>query len=162
MEPAWIEPCIPTLVKTPPIGADWLHEINGYRAISVIDRGRAKIFTRRGHDWSARMPNIKAALERLKVKSAVIDGEVIMTDKDGVADFFALHLALARKSAPGATLIAFDVLELHGEDLRPLPLEERRARLESLLRKPGPSLQFSAAADVAIRGAGSADVLDHD
>ena len=118
MEPAWIEPCIPTLVKTPPIGADWLHEINGYCAISVIDRGRAKIFTRRGHDWSARMPNIKAALERLKVKSAVIDGEVIMTDKDGVADFFALHLALARKSAPGATLIAFDVLELHGEDLR--------------------------------------------
>ena len=147
MEPAWIEPCIPTLVKTPPIGADWLHEINGYCAISVIDRGRAKIFTRRGHDWSARMPNIKAALERLKVKSAVIDGEVIMTDKDGVADFFALHLALARKSAPGATLIAFDVLELHGEDLRPLPLEERRARLESLLRKPGPSLQFSAAAE---------------
>jgi bifunctional non-homologous end joining protein LigD len=149
MEPAWIEPCIPTLVKTPPIGADWLHEIkhDGYRAISVIDQGRAKIFTRRGHDWSARMPNIKAALERLKVKSAVIDGEVIMTNKDGVSDFFALHLALARKSAPGATLMAFDVLELDGEDLRPRPLEERRTRLERLLRKPGPWLQFSAAAE---------------
>src|SRR6516164_128681 len=147
MEPAWIEPCIPTLVKTPPIGADWLHEINGYRAISVIDRGRAQIFTRRGHDWSARMPNIKAALERLKVKSAVIDGEVVMSDKDGVSDFFALHLALARKCAPNATLMAFDLLELDGEDLRPRAVEERRARLEKLLRKPGPSLQFSAAAE---------------
>ena len=98
MEPAWIEPCIPSLVKTPPIGADWLHEIkhDGYRAISVIKRGRAQLFTRRGHDWSARMPNIKTALERLKVKSAVFDGEVIMTDKDGVADVFALHLARPR------------------------------------------------------------------
>ena len=149
MEPAWIEPCIPTLVKTPPIGADWLHEIkhDGYRAISVIDRGKAKIFTRRGHDWSARMPNIKAALERLKVKSAVIDGEVIMMNKDGVSDFFALHLALARKSAPHAILMAFDVLELDGEDLRPRPLEERRAIVEKLVRKPGSWLQFSAAAE---------------
>jgi bifunctional non-homologous end joining protein LigD len=149
MELTWIEPCIPTLVKTPPIGSDWLHEIkhDGYRTISVIVRGRAQIFTRRGHDWSARMPNIKAALERLKVKSAVIDGEVVMTDKDGVSDFFALHLALARKSAPDATLMAFDVLELDGEDLRPAPLEERRAILEKLLRKPGPWLQFSAAAE---------------
>jgi len=86
MEPAWIEPCIPSLVKTPPIGADWLHEIkhDGYRAISVIDRRRAQIFTRRGHDWSSRMPNIKAAFEVLMVKSAVIDGEVIMMDKGGI------------------------------------------------------------------------------
>ena len=149
MEPAWIEPCIPTLVKTPPIGADWLHEIkhDGYRAISVIKRGRAQMFTRRGHDWSARMPNIKTALERLKVKSAVIDGEVIMTDKDFISDFFALHLALARKSAPDAILMAFDVIELDGEDLRPTPIEERRAILEKLLRKPSPWLQFSAAAE---------------
>ena len=149
MELTWIEPCIPTLVKTPPIGSDWLHEIkhDGYRTISVIVRGRAQIFTRRGHDWSARMPNIKAALERLKVKSAVIDGEVVMTDKDGVSDFFALHLALARKSAPHAILMAFDVLELDGEDLRPRPLEERRARLEKLLRKPGLWLQCSAATE---------------
>jgi bifunctional non-homologous end joining protein LigD len=81
------------------------------------------------------------------IKSAVIDGEVIMTDKDGVSDFFALHLGLARKSAPDATLMAFDVLELDGEDRRPKPVEERRAILEKLLRKPGPWLQFSAAAE---------------
>jgi hypothetical protein len=78
---------------------------------------------------------------------AVIDGEVVMTDKDGVSDFFALHLALVRKSAPDATLMAFDVLQLDGEDLRSRPLEERRARLERLLRKPGPWLQFRAAAE---------------
>jgi bifunctional non-homologous end joining protein LigD len=55
MEPARIEPCIPTLVKTPPIGADWNHEIkhDGYRTISVIDRGTAQIFNRRSHDWSS-------------------------------------------------------------------------------------------------------------
>jgi bifunctional non-homologous end joining protein LigD len=77
----------------------------------------------------------------------VIDGEVIMMDKDGLSDFFALHLALARKSASGATLMVFDVLELDGDDLRPRPLKERRARLERFLRKPGPWLQFSAAAE---------------
>jgi bifunctional non-homologous end joining protein LigD len=149
MEPAWVAPCIPTLVKTPPIGADWLHEIkhDGYRAISVIDRGRAQIFTRRGHDWSSRMPNIKGALEDLKVRSAVIDGEAVMTDKDGFSDFFALHLALARRSAPAATLMAFDLLELDGADLRLRPLEERRALLEKLLRKPRPWLQLSSAVE---------------
>ncbi|SEE04872.1 bifunctional non-homologous end joining protein LigD [Rhizobiales bacterium GAS191] len=136
---AFIAPRIPILVKTPPAGADWLHEIkhDGYRTISVIDRGRAQIFTRRGHDWSSRMPNIKAALERLKVKSAVIDGEVIMAGEDGVSDFFALHMALARRNAPAATLMAFDVLELDGEDPRASPLEERRTALEEASRQAG-------------------------
>ncbi|SDR63531.1 bifunctional non-homologous end joining protein LigD [Rhizobiales bacterium GAS113] len=145
VSPAWIEPCQPVLVKTPPAGPDWLHEIkhDGYRAISVVDRGAVKIFTRRGHDWADRMSGIRDALAGLKVRSAVIDGEAVMMGDDGIADFFALHAALARSKAPSAVLIAFDALHLDGEDLRDRALEERRAILAKLLRKPKPQLQFS-------------------
>ncbi|SEF00201.1 bifunctional non-homologous end joining protein LigD [Rhizobiales bacterium GAS188] len=145
VSPTWIEPCQPVLVKTPPAGPDWLHEIkhDGYRAISVVDRGAVKIFTRRGHDWADRMSGIREALASLKVRSAVIDGEVVMMGDDGVADFFALHAALTRREAPGAVLIAFDALHLDGEDLRGRALEERRAILAKLLRKPKHQLQFS-------------------
>jgi ATP-dependent DNA ligase len=114
----WIEPCKAVLVKQPPAGPNWLHEIkhDGYRVIASIAGGRAKIYTRRGLDWSARMPTIKAALEALRVTSAVIDGEAIMAGEDGISDFFALHERLANGSAPTASLVAFDLLELDGKD----------------------------------------------
>jgi hypothetical protein len=67
-------------MQKPPSGPDWLHEakFDGYRAISVIDHDKVQIFTRRGLDWSARMPGIAEALASLKVRSAVIDGEAIV------------------------------------------------------------------------------------
>ena len=139
--PSWIAPCMPVLVKTPPSGPEWAHEIkhDGYRAICLVDQGEVRIYTRRGHDWSARMPNIAAALAGLRLRSAVIDGEAIMTGEDGVSDFFALHAALARRSAPHATLMALDILHLDGEDLRGRALEDRRAILADVLRRPGAS-----------------------
>jgi bifunctional non-homologous end joining protein LigD len=122
--PTWIAPCLPVLVKTPPSGPEWAHEIkhDGYRAICLVDQGKVRIYTRRGHDWSARMPNIAAALAGLRLRSALIDGEAIMTGEDGVSDFFALHAALAMRSAPHATLMALDILHLDGEDIRQTPL----------------------------------------
>ncbi len=122
-----------------------MHEIkhDGYRTICVIDRGSISIYTRRGHNWADRMPSIARALSALKVRSAVIDGEAIVIGEDGLSDFFTLHAALARKSAPRAVLVAFDLMHLDGEDMRARELEDRRAILADVVSKRAPWLQFS-------------------
>src|SRR5260370_5711986 len=66
--PTFTAPCVPTLVRTPPSGSDWPHEIkhDGYRVCCVLDRGKVGIFTRHGLDWADRMPGVSAALAALK------------------------------------------------------------------------------------------------
>ena len=79
----------------------------------------------------------------MKVRSAVIDGEAIVVGEDGLSDFFSLHAALARKNAPRAVLVAFDLLHLDGEDMRARELEDRRAVLTDVVRRRVPWIQFS-------------------
>lgn len=143
--PAFIEPCKPTLSDRVPAGDLWQYEIkhDGYRAQCHVHAGHVRIFTRRGHEWSDRMPGIRVALERLPVQSAILDGEAVIVGPDGVSDFFALHKALANQHAPEAILYAFDILHLDGEDLRPKQLVERRAMLAELLVGAYPALQIS-------------------
>jgi len=147
LSPAWISPCLPTLVRQPPSGPDWLHEIkhDGYRCLCVVDRGAVRVFTRRGHDWTARFGGIVPALQRLKLRTAAIDGEAVIPDENGISDFFALHSALARRSAPNAVLMAFDLVHLNGEDLRGRMLEERRSRLAGAIGATSPWLRMSEA-----------------
>ena len=145
LPPTWIAPAIPTLVREAPRGPNWLHEIkhDGYRTICVIDQGAVSIYTRRGLNWADRMPSIARALSDLKVRSAVIDGEAIVVGEDGLSDFYSLHAVLARKSAPRAVLVAFDLMHLDGEDMRRRELEDRRAVLEDVVRRRAPWIQFS-------------------
>jgi ATP-dependent DNA ligase len=73
----FIEPCLPSLAKTPPSGPDWLHEIkhDGYRMMIRRDAAGARLFTRRGYDWTTRYPAIVAAANTIRAKlSFVIDG----------------------------------------------------------------------------------------
>jgi bifunctional non-homologous end joining protein LigD len=144
-KPAFVVPAPPTLVAESPGGGEWLHEVkhDGYRTISVVEDGRARIFTRRGHDYTARMSGIVEALAGLPYRSAVIDGEAVIRDEDGMSDFFALNAALARHDAPEAQLVAFDLPYLDGENLRDRPIEERRAKLAELLDGAGLPIQFS-------------------
>ncbi|HVI28891.1 ATP-dependent DNA ligase [Hansschlegelia sp.] len=141
----FIPPCKPTLRLKAPSGSRWQFEIkhDGYRAQCHVNGGQVRIFTKNGFDWAQRMPAIVAALEQLPVSSAVIEGEAVMEGPDGVTDFFALHAALAAKSAPRAFLYAFDLLHLNGDDLRELPLDERRLLLEDMLLYGPNALRFS-------------------
>ena len=93
-----------------------------------------RVFSRNGKDWTASVPLIVAAAKALPVESALIDGECVVCDDKGVADFDALRSALAGGRAPNAFLYAFDLLELNGEDLRKLTWEDRRERLVNLLK----------------------------
>ena len=135
--PGFVEPCCPTLRKTPPSGEAWLHEIkhDGYRAQAQFNE-RADIYTRRGNDWAARMPTIAASLAALPVNNVILDGELVAVDARGRAVFYELPTAVtAQPARVKARLIyyAFDLLYLDGFDLRGASLIDRKRVLEALL-----------------------------
>jgi hypothetical protein len=90
---AFIDPCIPTLAAKPPSGPEWVHEIkhDGYRLIVRRAGSSARLFTRRGHDWTDRYPAIAAVAGKLRAKSFTMDGEAAVSGADGVAVFAAIH-----------------------------------------------------------------------
>ena len=154
--PDTIAPQLATLASDPPPdAADWLWELkfDGYRLLARIDGGRARLFTRNGLDWTARMPELARALAALPVRQAWLDGEVVMPGDDGLPDFGALQNAFDGGRSAGLVMYLFDLLHLDGADLREQPLTERRARLEALLkraRRPKTSpLRLSEAFDEA-------------
>jgi bifunctional non-homologous end joining protein LigD len=136
-----IEPCIPTRATKPPAGPQWVHEIkhDGYRLIARKTGDRVRLLTRRGFDWSDRYPRISEAVAALRTASATIDGEAVWCDGDGLAIFDKLH---SRTHDAEVVLYAFDLLELDGEDWRPRPLEERKAKLQDLIGKPGAGILY--------------------
>ena len=94
-----------------------------------------RLITRRGNDWSDRFPLVVEAVNHLKVRSCLIDGEVCCCDERGLARFDVLR---RRRNEAEAFLYAFDLLELDGTDLRREPIEVRKATLASILRKSRP------------------------
>jgi bifunctional non-homologous end joining protein LigD len=142
----FIEPCIPTRAAKPPAGRDWVHEIkhDGYRLQVRREADVVRLFTRRGYDWSARYPAIAATAAKLRARSFTLDGEAVVCGPDGVAIFDALH---RRGTVSEAMLYAFDLLELDGEDLRSLPLSDRKKRLARLLGRRRVGIVLSAHTD---------------
>jgi bifunctional non-homologous end joining protein LigD len=109
----------PTLVETPPDGDGWIHEIkyDEYRTELVIQNGKARAFTRRGFDWSDKYGPIVEQAAALQVKSAIIDGEVIVLNDNNVSDFSTLRSTI-RWQPERLIYVAFDLMHLDGEDLR--------------------------------------------
>ena len=143
--PALIEPCLPSPGDQPPTGPDWVHAIkhDGYRLMARRDSVSVgiRLLTKNGHDWASRYPLIVRAVNKLKVRSCLIDGEAVCCNERGVASFDKLR---HRSHDPEVVLIAFDLLELDGQDLRREPLEVRKHTLASLLRGSLPGRQFGA------------------
>jgi bifunctional non-homologous end joining protein LigD len=85
----FIEPCLPSTADRPPSGSGWLHEIkhDGYRLMARRDPVGIRLITRRGNDWSDRFPLVVEAMNHLKVRSCLIDGEVVCCDERGLARF---------------------------------------------------------------------------
>jgi bifunctional non-homologous end joining protein LigD len=138
----FIQPCLPTASDRPRTGPEWVHEIkhDGYRLMARCVGDRVRLFTRRGYEWSDRYPRIVHAMGALKPTSALIDGEAVWCGPDGVADFDKLH---SRIHDDQVFMYAFDLLELDGEDMRPRPLEDRKAMLAKLIARAAYGLQFS-------------------
>jgi bifunctional non-homologous end joining protein LigD len=147
--PGFIEPCLPTNAHVVPTGPQWAYEIkhDGFRFICWRVGDRMRVFSRQGHDWSDRVPLIAEAIAALQAKSVTLDGEGVVCRPDGVSDFDLLRAAVGRKGSRAAFLMAFDLLELDGADLRHEPWETRRATLQSLLRKSGKGIRLSGHID---------------
>jgi bifunctional non-homologous end joining protein LigD len=101
------------------------------------DATGVRLFTRNGHDWSYRFPLIRAAMEALRMRSCLIDGEAIAFMADGLASF---EMLCGWRHDKLVTLVAFDLVELDGRDLQREPLERRKALLAQLQHKSLPGL----------------------
>ena len=79
----FIEPQLATSVDHPPLRAGWIHEVkhDGYRTILIIERQKARAYTRNGFHWTDRYAGIIKAAAKLGRRSAIIDGEIIVQDE---------------------------------------------------------------------------------
>ncbi|HEY6418133.1 MAG TPA: DNA ligase D [Candidatus Binataceae bacterium] len=134
--PEFVAPQLCRPVERPPSGAGWVHEIkfDGYRMQLRVEHGRATLKTRKGLDWTSKFPAIAHAASELP--DSIIDGEIVALDHNGVPDFAALQEALSEGKTDELIFFAFDLLFANGEDLRDLPLGERKTRLKNILQIP--------------------------
>src|SRR5690349_5363609 len=134
-----VRPCLPSPAKRPPSGNDWLHEIkhDGMRIMARRDGAGVRLITRHGNDFTSRFPLIVEAVRALPSRWFLIDGEAICTNGDGLAVF---DLIRRERHGEHAVMIAFDLIELDGEDLRRWPIEDRKRMLAKLVRDPHPGI----------------------
>ena len=147
-----VRPMLATLEDAPLQSDGLVYEpkYDGIRALVEIDPGRrvpVRMWSRLGNEKTAQFPDLVAALthyaKRLK-GPVVLDGEIVALDAKGEPAGFQrlqnrIHLteSNSRSAAGRVAFIAFDILRDRDEDLRPLTLTERRARLERVFRSPG-------------------------
>jgi bifunctional non-homologous end joining protein LigD len=142
--PGFVAPQLALLKDAPPQGEGWLHEIkfDGYRIIAVIKAGKVSLWTRNQLDWTHKYGRIAEQLARLKLKDAVLDGELVALDDKGEAAFSKIQAAGENPSIP-LKFYVFDLLNLEGEDLRHLPLIERKERLKGILARAPDNILYS-------------------
>jgi bifunctional non-homologous end joining protein LigD len=102
--------------------------------IAAVAGDQVRLYTRHGKDWADRFQPLVEPLQKRQLRSTLLDGEVVVMDESGRTDFGALQRAM-EEGNKNLTYVVFDLLQLDGEDLRRLPLRERKARLEKLLGK---------------------------
>ncbi|MEO6326546.1 MAG: DNA ligase D [Thermoanaerobaculia bacterium] len=144
--PEFLEPQLCTLVTEAPDAAGWLHEMkyDGYRILCRLENGSARLLSRNGKDWTARLAPVARAAESLPCRAAMLDGEVVVVLPSGVTSFNALQNVLSDDTRGELVYIAFDLLHLDGFDLRRLPLELRKRSLEELVAEANPArLRYS-------------------
>jgi bifunctional non-homologous end joining protein LigD len=132
--PSFVPPMLCKLIDRPPEGADWVHEVkfDGYRMQLRVEAGVAVLRTRKGLDWTTRFAAI--AREARKLPDGIYDGEIVALDANGAPDFAALQAALSDGRDDALIFFVFDLLFAAGEDLRALPLSERKERLNAILK----------------------------
>ncbi|CUJ24431.1 DNA ligase D [Achromobacter aegrifaciens] len=149
--PVSLKPQLATLVDGVPRGADdWSYEMkfDGYRILARLDGGSAKLYTRNGHDWTARIPRLAQELAALEIANAWIDGEIVVLTREGVPSFQALQNAFDAASTADIVFYAFDLPYVAGRDLRDEPLGLRRDLLRQVIaRCKGQHVKFSEAFD---------------
>ncbi|MBS0290099.1 MAG: DNA ligase D [Proteobacteria bacterium] len=135
---------LPTLVKSPPEGKQWLHEIkyDGYRLLCIINR-EIKLITRNQLNWSSKFPGLINEINKLGLNNTVLDGEVVAIDSKNQPSFQALQQALSENKTHHLVYYVFDLLYYHNYDLTHLDLLTRKKVLQALLGESGSLIKYS-------------------
>jgi bifunctional non-homologous end joining protein LigD len=141
----FVTPELALLVDDPPEGPEWLHELkfDGYRVQAHVSGDDVSLYTRSGQNWTTKFPSIESGLAKLDLDGAVLDGEVVILDKDGRSDFQLLQNALKAGNSKNMFFYAFDLLAINGKDLRSLELQQRKDELQKIFKKSVPQIRYS-------------------
>jgi bifunctional non-homologous end joining protein LigD len=139
-QPTEFSPQLATLASTVPDGDDWLHELkfDGYRAVVFFENGKVRLVSRNGNDWTARFRAVADALETLPIKNAILDGEVVALDQNGLSNFQQLQNQMKRGDDESLVEYLFDVPHCEGIDLTQVPLVERKEVLARIILSANP------------------------
>jgi bifunctional non-homologous end joining protein LigD len=133
--PQFQEPSLASPCEQPPRGPKWIHEIkhNGYRMQARIDGGKVKLFTRKALDWTERFPSIAAAVKKIGLASALLDGEIVVEDANGITSFNNLQDDLSSGRQDRFRYFVFDILYGEGFDLSKAALIDRKNLVRQIL-----------------------------
>jgi bifunctional non-homologous end joining protein LigD len=136
--PAFVAPQLATLVKGPPEGDEWLHELkfDGYRMLAYLDKGKVVFWSRNRKDWSTKFPNLIKAVKSFPATSTILDGEIVALDTKGRASFQKLQQSIKTGDSSFVYEI-FDIIYLDGFDLTKTPLIVRKEILKELFKSVG-------------------------
>lgn len=152
--PAFVPPQLATRVdQVPSNDAEWQYEIkfDGYRMLTRVDRGEARLFTRNDNDWTSKLRHLADAIAAAKYPDGWYDGEIVMLNAKGVPDFGALQRAFDTSTVGDIVLYLFDLPYCDGRDLRLVPLEQRREILKTIVAThENDALRFSDTFDGAM------------
>jgi bifunctional non-homologous end joining protein LigD len=151
--PSTIHPMLAESIDEPFDDKDWLFEIkwDGYRAVTFIESGKARLVSRNQNDLTLRYPELKDLPRFVLAKTAILDGEVVALDAEGRSSFSLMQRRTGFRSGtkratpnPDVPVLyyAFDLIYLDGYDWRRVPLEERKRKLASIV-KTGDALRYS-------------------
>jgi bifunctional non-homologous end joining protein LigD len=134
--PEFVEPMQAKLVDSMRPG-DWIYEIkfNGYRALALRGGSETGVLSRNKKDLGSKFKEVKDSIAALDLQDVIIDGEIVALDEKGRSSFQLLQSLEMSQERPPIVFYAFDLLRLNGKDLRNLPIEERKARLEEAAEK---------------------------
>lgn len=139
--PRSVRPCLPTTSRQAPTGDKWVHEIkyDGYRMLCHLKNGSAAFFSRNGLNWTDKLTTLAKSVAALPCETAVLDGEVVMMDSNGVTSFQALQNRIGAGRDGELRYYLFDLLHLDGYDLTALNLLQRKEILSALICALGDS-----------------------
>jgi len=102
--PAFVAPQLATLVKEPPAGDLWLHELkfDGYRMLCRIDRGKVTVWSRNEKEWTGKFANVEESVKALPLTTAILDGEIVIVDAHRQSSFQKLQRAMVKSVNSGS------------------------------------------------------------
>jgi bifunctional non-homologous end joining protein LigD len=149
--PTVINPMLATLVDDPFSDPNWIFETkwDGFRSVCFIRDGKVRLVSRNQIEMTPQYPELIDLAKQIDAREAILDGEIVALDKNGMPRFQLLQPRVGRKSGIDAlrgtaqiVYFAFDLLYADGYDLMACPVIERKAMLAEILR-PATFLKLS-------------------